>query len=64
MTPVFDILDHRRFRPLLMANAQLERLHTGMRWAEGPAWFPDMQALLVSDIPNDRILITRGAEGP
>jgi len=56
MNPDFQILDHRRFRPLVVGNAQVERLHTGMRWAEGPVWFPDMQALLWSDIPNDRIL--------
>ncbi|MDU8924984.1 SMP-30/gluconolactonase/LRE family protein [Pasteurellaceae bacterium LIM206] len=29
---------------------------TGMRWVEGPAWFGDSQFLLVSDIPNNRIM--------
>jgi len=27
-----------------------------LRWAEGPVWFGDGRYLLVSDIPNDRIL--------
>jgi gluconolactonase len=36
--------------------ASVERLFTGLRWAEGPVWFGDGRYLLVSDIPNDRIL--------
>jgi len=31
-------------------------LGSGMRWAEGPVWFGDGRYLLVSDIPNNRIL--------
>ena len=34
----------------------VERLATGLRWAEGPVWFGDARHLLVSDIPNDRIV--------
>jgi gluconolactonase len=34
----------------------LERLHTGCRWTEGPAYFPAGRYLLFSDIPNDRTL--------
>jgi len=34
----------------------VERLATGLRWAEGPVWFGDARHLLVSDIPNNRIL--------
>ena len=29
---------------------------TGLRWAEGPVWFGDARHLLVSDIPNNRIV--------
>lgn len=36
--------------------AKVERLATGMRWAEGPVWFGDGRYLLWSDIPNNRIL--------
>ncbi|WP_136443050.1 SMP-30/gluconolactonase/LRE family protein [Pacificoceanicola onchidii] len=53
--PRIEILDER-FRPLLVTNTAVERLHTGMRWAEGPVWFGDMRCLLVSDIPNSQIL--------
>ena len=45
-----------RFNSLVLFNAQLERLFDGCRWLEGPVWFGDQQRLLVSDIPNDRIL--------
>jgi gluconolactonase len=37
-------------------NAAVERLATGFRWAEGPAWFGDGRYLLWSDIPNNRIM--------
>ena len=36
--------------------AKVERIATGFRWAEGPAWFGDARCLLWSDIPNNRIL--------
>ena len=45
-----------RFHSLVLFNAQLEKLFDGCRWLEGPVWFGDQQRLLVSDIPNDRIL--------
>ena len=48
-------------RALMVINAKLEKLHGGLRWAEGPAWFGDGGYLLLSDIPNDRIL--RWTEG-
>jgi gluconolactonase len=37
-------------------NAAVERLATGMRWSEGPAWFGDGRYVLWSDIPNNRIM--------
>ena len=51
-----QIINHKRFRPYVVGTAQVEKLHTGMRWGEGPVWFADTQTLLFSDIPNDRIL--------
>ena len=61
MTP--DWLDIRddRFRPLVLANAPPEVLGAGFRWLEGPIWFADQEALLVSDLPDDRIM--RWTEG-
>jgi gluconolactonase len=49
--------------PLIQPGAQLERLHTGMAWAEGPVWLPDTGAVRWSDIPNDRILQFDAATG-
>jgi gluconolactonase len=39
-----------------IGSAKVERLGTGYRWSEGPAWFGDGRYLLWSDIPNDRIM--------
>ena len=50
-----EVVDSR-FHSLVLFNAQLEKLFDGCRWLEGPVWFGDQQRLLVSDIPNDRIL--------
>jgi len=33
-----------------------QRLWTGARWSEGPAWFPAGRYLVWSDIPNNRLL--------
>ncbi|HYE52800.1 MAG TPA: SMP-30/gluconolactonase/LRE family protein [Azospirillaceae bacterium] len=51
----FEILDES-FRTCVKTSAQVERLHQGSRWAEGPAWFPAHRTLVWSDIPNDRML--------
>jgi gluconolactonase len=54
MSP-FESLDPR-FDALFNASIRLERLATGCRWCEGPAYFPAGRYLVWSDIPNDRIL--------
>ena len=46
-----------------VGNAGVERLYTGARWSEGPAWFGDARCLLWSDIPNNRILRWDEASG-
>jgi len=53
--PAFQVLDpsFNRYRLLL---AGVERLWTGARWSEGPAWFGDQRCLIWSDIPNNRML--------
>jgi gluconolactonase len=51
----FEILDPR-FGRLVNSTAQLEKLFTGCRWTEGPAYFPASRYLLWSDLPNNRIL--------
>ena len=44
------------FASLVLPNAPLLTLGTGFAWLEGPVWFGDANQLLVSDLPNDRIL--------
>lgn len=53
--PLIHILDDS-FLDLRVFNASVEKLATGMRWAEGPVWVGDGRYLLVSDIPNNRIM--------
>ena len=45
-----------RFRHYALPNAALNTLGEGYAWLEGPVWFADHQCLLVSDLPDDRIL--------
>jgi len=45
-----------RFKACFAGHVRVERLWTGSRWAEGPAWFAAGRYLVWSDIPNDRML--------
>jgi len=53
--PALEALDPA-FLALRLYSASVEQLATGLRWAEGPVWFGDGRYLLLSDIPNNRIL--------
>lgn len=44
------------FKSCLIGHARVERLWTGARWSEGPAWFAAGRYLVWSDIPNNRML--------
>src|SRR3954447_2577974 len=44
------------FNRYRLLQASVERLWTGARWSEGPAWFGDQRCLIWSDIPNNRML--------
>jgi gluconolactonase len=55
VTDCFEILDPR-FRRCVLPNAPLVKLGEGFAWLEGPVWFADQDCLLVSDLPNDRIM--------
>jgi len=55
LTGFLEILDPK-FRRLVNGEARLEKLWTGCRWAEGPAYFPAGRYLVWSDIPNERML--------
>ena len=53
--PAVQIL-HPAFAGYRVFSSAVERIVTGLRWAEGPVWFGDGRYLLVSDIPNNRIV--------
>jgi gluconolactonase len=55
LTSSFEVLDPR-FRKLALPYVHAEKLYTGSRWAEGPAWFAAGRYLIWSDVPNDRML--------
>src|SRR5215510_11461711 len=50
--PDILVLDSR-FAKYKVGNAAIQRLYTGMRWAEGPAWSGTGGYLVWSDIPNN-----------
>jgi len=54
-TSIYEIHDER-FRQLIVGSAALEELYSDCRWAEGPVWFADLNCLIWSDIPNQRML--------
>ena len=51
----FEVLDER-FNSCFVGHVAIERLWTGARWLEGPAWFGAGRYLLFSDIPNNRLM--------
>jgi gluconolactonase len=58
----YDIVDPR-FASFVLANAWLETLANDCRWLEGPVWFAEHEMLVVSDIPNDRLLRWSASSG-
>jgi gluconolactonase len=55
LTSSFEVVDPA-FRRLAFLYVHVEKLYTGCRWAEGPAWFAAGRYLVWSDIPNDRMM--------
>lgn len=53
--PAIYILDPS-FAKYRIYSSTVEQLGTGMRWAEGPAYFPETGTLILSDIPNNRLM--------
>jgi len=53
--PLIKVIDPS-FGKYRLGLAKVEKIASGMRWAEGPVWFGDGRFLLWSDIPNNRIM--------
>jgi gluconolactonase len=58
---MIDIFDPR-LTPVVQ-GARLERLCTGAVWSEGPVWLREDDAVLWSDIPNNRMLRWSATDG-
>lgn len=50
--PDIVVID-KKFAKYKVGNTAIERLYTGMKWAEGPAWHAGGKYLMWSDIPNN-----------
>ncbi len=48
---------------LLDSGAIIENLGSGFNWSEGPIWVPAMNALLFSDVPENRVYRWKDGEG-
>ena len=59
---MIEVLDPR-FAAVARDASPLERLCTGAKWSEGPVWLRETDALLWSDIPNNRMLCWRPGQG-
>jgi gluconolactonase len=60
--PAIEILDPS-FLKYRIYSSTLEQVASGMRWAEGPVYFPERGYLLCSDIPNNRIMKYSESDG-
>jgi len=48
---------------LIEPGAEVKKLAGGMKFTEGPAWFPATKTLVFSDIPNSKLMQYRDGEG-
>ncbi len=51
----FEVFD-KQFARYTLPIVFLEKLHGGLRWAEGPVYFGDQRCLIWSDLPSNRML--------
>lgn len=51
----YEALDPQ-FSRFVLGNAPVKEIASGFDWVEGPVWFGDLNCLLFSDIPNNRIM--------
>jgi gluconolactonase len=57
------VIDDPRLLDLLDPEARVERLGGDAIWSEGPVYLPAEDAVIWSDIPNNRILRWNAATG-
>jgi gluconolactonase len=42
---------------LIAENSSIEVLNSGFQWAEGPLWVPELNGLLFSDVPQNKVYL-------
>ncbi|THF47387.1 SMP-30/gluconolactonase/LRE family protein [Allorhizobium terrae] len=50
----FEVVDPV-FSTYVLGNAPLKEIASGFDWVEGPVWFGDLNCLIFSDIPNNKM---------
>ncbi len=50
-----DIINSDEFNNFIR-DSKVKKLYTGTLWAEGPAYIPNLETLVWSDIPNNRLM--------
>jgi gluconolactonase len=48
---------------LISKNAKIEILAEGFGWAEGPVWIPELNGILFSDVPNNKVYLWTEEKG-
>ena len=52
-----------QFNQFFSPNASIEILASGFRWAEGPVWVPDLNGVLFSDVPENKVYLWTEEKG-
>ena len=48
---------------LIASDAVIEVIAEGFSWAEGPLWVPELNGLLFTDVPENKMYLWKEAEG-
>ena len=55
-TPMEEIENQPQFEKYLKKK-EITKIHSGMKWAEGPFYIKNKKKLYFSDIPNNHLLL-------
>ena len=59
-TPMEEVVNQPQFEKYLKTK-EFKKIHTGMKWAEGPCYIKSHKKLYFSDIPNNQLLSWDGS---
>ncbi len=52
-----------KINDLIASDAVIEVIAEGFSWAEGPLWVPELNGLLFTDVPENKMYLWKKAEG-